>query len=417
MRIRSLVQTTAIASLLVAVPVAAQEVPSTVTLEQAVSLFHGVSPELRRARNRLRASIGTAQQSRAMLNPTASLTNEDLGAYSERYFTLSQGMDFVWNRGGKGRRAEARNGESRAMFLADSAQIVFGLKRAFVDAWETSEEVSALSETDRVGAAALEDAAQRYAAEDLAGYDLRRLRVARATLGRRLASAELSLEDAERRLGSLLASDGSIPRVRPQALQIEAPGISPTLDPVDRALAVRPELAAAKWMTQALDAEADLVRRSFLTGTALTGGYKQQSDGRNGLFLGIELPIPILDRRAGAVDAAVAEVDRAESEVALTRLGIARDAALADARLASARRQQQIMGGDGMEEASALLDIARVAYGEGEVGIVELVDAADAFLEARLLESTARAELWLAYFAFEHAVGGFPGGATNGETR
>ena len=56
---------------------------------------------------------------------------------------------------------------------------------------------------------------------------------------------------------------------------------------------------------------------------------------------------------------------------------------------------------------SQLLTIARVAYEEGEVGIVELVDAADAFVEARLLENSIRAEEWLAYFELEHAIGGF----------
>ena len=38
----------------------------------------------------------------------------------------------------------------------------------------------------------------------------------------------------------------------------------------------------------------------------------------------------------------------------------------------------------GVGEADQLLTIARIAYDEGEIGIVELVDAADAFLDARL---------------------------------
>ena len=146
----------------------------------------------------------------------------------------------------------------------------------------------------------------------------------------------------------------------------------------------------------------------MLAGSAVTGGFKQQSDGRSGLFLAVRLPIPVLDRRRGAVDAAQAEVDGSESRLEWLRLVVAREAALADSRLRGAQRQQALLGDSGVAEAAELLSIARVAYDEGEVGIVELVDAADAFLEARLLGSSVRAELWIAFHELEHAIGGFP---------
>ena len=155
----------------------------------------------------------------------------------------------------------------------------------------------------------------------------------------------------------------------------------------------------------------------MLAGTAVIGGFKQQSDGRSGLFLGVQLPIPVLDRRSGAVDAATAEVERSESELDLLRLVVAREASLADSRLAGARRQQALLGDSGVEQAEQLLSIARVAYDEGEVGIVELVDAADAFLEARLLDSSVRAELWIAFHELEYAIGGFPREAETGAER
>jgi cobalt-zinc-cadmium efflux system outer membrane protein len=186
---------------------------------------------------------------------------------------------------------------------------------------------------------------------------------------------------------------------------------------VDRALARRPELAAARSATEALDAEASLARTSRLAGTAVTGGFKQQSDGRAGLFLGVQLPIPVLDRRAGAVDAASAEVDRAESELDLLRLVVAREASLANARLAGAERQRALLGDSGIEQAAELLSIARIAYQEGEMGIVELVDAADAFLEARLLDISVREELMHAIHELEHALGGFSPETDNGAER
>ena len=389
-------------------PARSQEPSASLSLEEAFDLFGRNSPELRMARSRLRSELGSVRQSRAIPNPTASITNEDLGQYSERYFNVSQRVDFIWEARSRGRRAEARASEARAAFQADSLRMGLEMKRAFVDAWLLAQVVSALTEVDGAVAEVLEDAAVRFADGDLAGYDLRRLRVARASVGRRLARADVSLTDAERKLGSLVAGDGPLSRVQAEAPTLGPSQLPPDLVAVDRALARRPELAAARAATEALDAEAGLVRRSWLVGTALTAGFKKQSDGRSGLFLGLQLPVPLLDRRRGAVDAAEAEVDRSESESQLLRLAVAREASLAHARFQSASRQRALWGDGGIGEATDLLSIARVAYEEGEVGIVELVDAADAFLEARLLDSSVRAEVWIAFFELEHAIGGLP---------
>lgn len=417
MNTSSIVLTVAVVVAVAAAPVRTQEPPASLSLEEALDLFGRNSLELRMARSRLRSELGNARQGRAIANPTASITNEDLGQYSERYFNLSQRVDFIWEAGSRGRRAEARANEARAAFQADSTRMALAMKRAFVDAWQQARVVGALTEVDGAVAEVLEDAAVRFAEGDLAAYDLRRLRVARASVGRRLARAAVSLADVERKLGSLVAGDGSLPRVRAEAPTLSPSQLPPDLVAVDRALARRPELAAARSATEALDAEASLVRRSWLVGTALTGGFKQQSDGRSGLFLGLQLPVPLLDRRRGAVDAAEAEVDRSESESELLRLAVAREASLAHARFQSASLQQALWEDGGIGEATDLLSIARLAYEEGEVGIVELVDAADAFLEARLLDSSVRAEVWIAFFELEHAIGGLPGEVETGVER
>ena len=87
---------------------------------------------------------------------------------------------------------------------------------------------------------------------------------------------------------------------------------------------------------------------------------------------------------------------------------MAREASASLARLSSAGRQRALVGESGLDEAADLLRIAQIAYDEGEVGIVELLDAADTFLEAQLMQSAVRADGWLAFFELDRAVGGFP---------
>jgi cobalt-zinc-cadmium efflux system outer membrane protein len=260
----------------------------------------------------------------------------------------------------------------------------------------------------------LASAEARFSEGDLAGYDLRRLRFETLQFGRRTALAELDLEEAERRLGSLLVDSDGSRRFSVEDLVITEIGGRLEGDLLARALANRPEIRSAESFVDALEAAAGLARSSVLRGTSVTGGLKRQADGSEGVFLGLALPLPFADRRKGAVDAAQAEVLAAESEVDLLRRSIAQQVSLASARLQIAQRQQELLGPTGGEEAQELLAIARLSFAEGEMRAVDVLDATRAFVEAQLMESQVQGGLWKAYFELEQAVGGFSNETDNG---
>ncbi len=62
-----------------------------------------------------------------------------------------------------------------------------------------------------------------------------------------------------------------------------------------------------------------------------------------------------------------------------------------------------------------LLGIARVSYSEGEMSLLELLDAAEAFRESQIMESQLKSEHWIRYYDLERAMGGAPIAATTGE--
>ena len=396
------------------VMVSAQETREVVTLEEALSLFGQNSPGLHLARSRLRAALGGIRQGRALPNPQMAITHEALGDYSESYLNLTQQMDFLWEGGNRGDRAEALRSRAQAEFLADSVRLVSEVRRAYIDAWQRRETVAAYRRSDEVMGELLASAEARFSEGDLAGYDLRRLRFETLQFGRRIALAELDLEEAERRLGSLLVDSDGSQRISVEDLVI--PGIGGRLegDLLARALASRPEIRSAESFVDALEAAAGLARSSVLRGTSVTGGLKRQADGQEGVFLGLALPLPFADRRKGAVDAAQAEVLAAESEVELLRRSIAQQVSLASARLQIAQRQQELLGPTGVEEAQELLAIARLSFAEGEMRAVDVLDATRAFVEAQLLETQVQGDLWEAYFELEQAVGGFSNETDNG---
>lgn len=390
--------------------------PASISLAEALERFHRTSPELVLARIRLRHALAESRQSRAVPNPVVSFTSEDLGEYSERYLNLTQRVDFLWTTGARGRRADARAIAAHARLQADSAQLALDLKRAYMHAWSAAARVESLRSTDDIVKELLAAANERFLAGDLAGYDVRRLSVERGQVSRRLAQAELDLTTSEVRLGALVTGDGFAP-IGADARLGGAPHPGPGFDAVGQAMVRRAEIVAGGAAMDDRAASLGLARATRLSGTSLTGGLKRQSDGRNGAFFGVQIPIPLLDRRGGAVDAARAELDGATAEVELIRRAIGREALVALARLEAAQRMRAMMGEGGVDEGDQLLEIARLAYAEGELGIVEVLDAAETYLEARLMSTAVRLEDWLAFFELERAVGGLPEVMDTGEER
>ena len=392
----------------------AQEQRESVTLQEALSLFGQNSPDLHLARSRLRAALGGIRQDRAIPNPQMAVTHEALGGGSESYLNLTQQVDFLWETADRSARSDALGARARATFLADSARLALAVKRSYLNAWQSRLTLAAYRQTHEVIGELLSAAEARFSEGDLAGYDLRRLQLEHLQFGRRAALAELDLEEAERRLGSFLVDSDDYHRISADGLDSGETRVPAEADLVARALASRPEISAAEALVNALGAEASLAGSSRLRGTSLTGGLKRQSGGHEGLFFGLAVPLPLVDRRQGAVDAAQAEVLAAESEVDLLRRAIARQASLASTRLRTAQRQQELFGPTGIQEAQELFAIARLSFAEGEMRAVDLLDATKAFLEAQVLDSQVRAELWLAYFELEQAIGGLSDEDDNG---
>ena len=68
-------------------------------------------------------------------------------------------------------------------------------------------------------------------------------------------------------------------------------------------------------------------------------------------------------------------------------------------------------------DADLLLSAARVSYAEGEMTLLELLDAVTASRDGRLIALRLRAEAWTAYFDLLRAIGGEILQGSKGEIR
>ena len=401
-------------------PIRAQEPSSRMSLDEALRLFVRNNPELRLAYTREAEAEGLARQANAFPNPAVAVTHEPLSRngqnYSETYLNLTQRFPLPGERSARRDAAGWVLEAARARVLADSAGLFFEVKRAFV---ETGLAEARLAMTERVAEVfrqGAQDAVIREAEGDISLYSLQRIRVERFRYENFLAEAELASAAAQRSLALLILPGGEVSgnaetiRVAPLEL-LGVPPLEPNLDPVlENAIDRRPEVAAADAEMGAARAGSRLARAERIPDITATGGYKRQSDGFNGAFLGLSVPLPLFDRRGGAVATSEAQIRTSEERLELTRRQVQADLrktieSYRSLRLRGALLEEDILGGD-----PDLLEIAQVAYDAGEMTLVELLDAAEALRNAHSAEAKLRSDLWIAYYDLERAMGGFDAG-------
>jgi cobalt-zinc-cadmium efflux system outer membrane protein len=390
----------------------AQEPLRRVSLDEALALFGLNNLELRIARAEATGAAARVRQAAAYPNPVVGVTHETLSGggagYAETYVTLAQGLRWPWESAARGRAAAAELEAATYRVAADSLRLTFETKRAFVEAASAERVRDGLEEATGVVRQALDDATRRAAEGDLSGYALRRLRVERARYEADLSGAAIAMQVARRRLGALLLPDSAVEIAPTSFPDGDPPDLRPaTASPPESRV---PALTAARAGLDAARAEEQAVRRGRTPAPAAIGGYKSQSDGFDGAFLGLTLPLPVFDRRGAAASEATAATARADAHLALTRRQTENDLRLTFEAHQAVRERSRLFAGELLAEPEALLRIAGVAYAEGEMSLVELLDAVDAYRAARMAAVEARRDLWISYFDVERASGGLPAG-------
>jgi outer membrane protein, heavy metal efflux system len=172
-----------------------------------------------------------------------------------------------------------------------------------------------------------------------------------------------------------------------------------------RAVSTRPELRALQLSTQRAGFESDAARRARLPAPTVFGGLKRSdvdSGRERGGIFGVSLSLPIFDTGRREVARWTAEAVRIAAERAWLERQIRGEIARASEALAL---RQAAQSADQDAAGAELMQIAEVAYREGEVGILELLDAVRTAARARMRSIDLRLEVRLAQIAVERAVG------------
>ncbi len=186
-------------------------------------------------------------------------------------------------------------------------------------------------------------------------------------------------------------------------------GARPSLDRealVTRARASRAELRALQYGLDRSVLEADAARRSRWPAPVVSGGLKRADTDvereRGGVF-GLNVSVPLFDTGRRDATRWTAEGARITAERTAIEQQVGAEVERAAEALALRQRAVAEAGDDAV--ATELVTTAEVAYREGEIGIVVLLDAVRTASRARMRDLERQLDLRLAEIALERAVG------------
>jgi len=222
---------------------------------------------------------------------------------------------------------------------------------------------------------------------------------------REAADARVAVVEARAELAGLLPPGAHLPELTDPLVVTRA--VSDDAALIAQATSSRAELRALRFAADRARGEIAVARSVRGPQPTLTGGVKRADDSgerqRGGLF-GVSVSIPLFDTGGREGARWDAEARRIDAERAAIEQRIRAEVAGATAVLRA--RQELLPPTSSPSSADDLVEMADVAYREGEITIVALLDALRAAARTRIRDIDVQLEARLAQVALERAVGG-----------
>jgi len=346
--------------------------------------------------------------SKISVDGKSAATRSGNGLWDRSYDTVAA-INQLFEIGGKrsSRQASARAGTEMA-------------KAQFADARRVLEEAVAKAYVAAVGAEAngrilgesagslrreAQIAGMRLRAGDISRADESRLAVAAERLDVQAEQAKAAAVTARVALEVLLAVDDPKGKIVLADGLDQLAGSTPPAN-LETPPAARPDLRAAQAGVDKATADLRLQRALRIPDPTILAQYEHEPpDQPNTIGLGVSLPLPLWNWNRGAILAALAARDRAETELGKVRAQIAADVTTARQAYEEATRRWQRHRSEIQPRSARILETVEFAYKRGAASLVDLLGAERDDNDVRLATVQAAADMATALASLESAMG------------
>jgi cobalt-zinc-cadmium efflux system outer membrane protein len=358
------------------------------------------NPSLREAAADLEAARGRCEQAGRYPNPRLVYEQDTIGAAvaPEGNFRVEVSQEFVTaGKNGLDRQIAARGvDEAGVALLGRKLAVLARVRRACYD-------YAGRLATEAAGAevvAALEEAVAGTRAQVKAGRprtDLLRnealLEEARITLARTRAAREASWRQLAAEVGvpdlpppARLAESGAVPSWQANAVRA-------------RVLRTNTSLREAALEVERARLACRRARAEAVPNVTVGAGYvDNRVENAQGAVVTVEAALPLWDRKEGRIHEAEAQLARAQAARQAVENRLSRETAAALGAYEAAREQVERLAREVLPRLRESLDLLRKGYqaGAANIGFLDVLQAEQVLVNARLTLAEARRGLWLA---------------------
>ncbi len=381
------------------------------TLQSAREQVRVRSPEVAAARAGYEAASGRLRQTRSFSNPILAYSREQTSVETgtQQDIALVEQRFDVWTRGPRIQAAQLREDAARARLADAQALADFEVARVFASVGTADRRAELAATTAQHFGKAVDVMQKRMAEGDVSGYELRRLRLEAARYAALAAEASQERLAARTRLVQL-----GLPRNARLTPMAPNPNIALSTISSDSAVTLAttryPEVEALRFEGLAAQAEVRAVRAERAPVPALSVGFKRErfaagASGAQGFVAGLSFPLPLFDRGTGATAAAESDANRQVALLTALQQRLSADAIATREAVLSADEQIVTLQAQLGPEATAAITAAETAYREGEVTLLEWLDAVRAYYEAEASYANVLAESLVQRAALERLTG------------
>ncbi len=397
------------------------DIPSRLTLEDAVRLAVSRNPALKASQNEVQALEGDKITAGKRLNPAISLQAEDFkistnpGPFFETQ-EITLRFDYEIERGGRRRlRTEAAQLalESQRFAYRDRVRLLtLEVERAFSRAILAKSNLEAshslLEETERM----ISLNRVRFEQGEISALELNRIEVEKLRFQDDVFQADLMLRNAKSFLLSLLnapdlSRDVDVAGTLQVSGQASEPGLPPRA-PLPELLRIayerRPDLASRLEEKRRADTETSLQRAIRSTNITVGGGYKRNLSD-NAIVYGVTIPLKVFNRNEGEIIRADAEQKRATNLLAAVRKEIELEVQQAYNAAEVNRQRAEYIGTQYMKKAEEASRVTLASYKLGGTTLLDYLDAQRSYRDTLRIYNQAVFDERISLYELASSVG------------
>lgn len=405
-------------------------IPVRLGFADALRIAEAHNPEFRAARNLVEIAQASTVEARSRPNPEIGVEGEEYSGFwgdnpsflngQALIFRLEQEIETAGRRQFRMQLAEADISVSRSEVADARRQLHLEVGRAYFQL--------ALAQADRIiGAEALGKIEQiidltqaRVDAGEVAGTELRRLKVERLHFVDQVSTYEMAVLDARVSLLRLLGAadlgqpleaidEMSAPPLRSpdgRLIATAAEGVVAELAMLrSTAVSNRPDLQAARRFRERADTNIQLQRALRKPNVTVGMGYRRDF-GAHAMDFELSIPIPFFaDLNPGGVERAIAERRRAVSLVDAAEDTVAIELQKAINAIEIRSQRVQFIEKESLRDLEELDRLIQASYELGETALIDFLDVQREFLTSKQVRNQALYDLRIAFIELAAAAG------------